>query len=44
MADMPAGRQVRLPGRGTTFVRDVPGPPGAPTVILLHGLGATARA
>ena len=40
---MPAGRPVRLPGRGTTFVRDVPGPPGAPTVILLHGLGATAR-
>ncbi len=43
MAEMPAGRPVRLPGRGTTFVRDVPGPPGAPTVVLLHGLGATAR-
>jgi 3-oxoadipate enol-lactonase len=24
-------------------VRDIPGPPGAATVLLLHGLGATAR-
>ena len=39
---VPAGRRVRLPGRGTTFVRDVAGPVGAPTVVLLHGLGATA--
>jgi pimeloyl-ACP methyl ester carboxylesterase len=31
-----------LPGRGTTFVREVPGPPGAPVVVLLHGLAATA--
>jgi len=31
-----------LPGRGTTFARDLGGPPGAPTLILLHGLGATA--
>jgi pimeloyl-ACP methyl ester carboxylesterase len=38
---VPAGRRVRLPGRGTTFVRDVAGPIGAPTVVLLHGLGAT---
>lgn len=38
---VPAGRAVRLPGRGTTFVRDVAGPDGAPTVVLLHGLGAT---
>jgi 3-oxoadipate enol-lactonase len=43
MAEMPAARPVRLPGRGTSFVRDVAGPPGAPTVVLLHGLGATAR-
>jgi pimeloyl-ACP methyl ester carboxylesterase len=28
---------VELHGRGTTFVRDVDGPPGAPTVLLLHG-------
>ncbi len=39
--DLPLGRRVDLPGRGTTFVREVPGPPGAPTVILLHGLIAS---
>ena len=33
---------VNLPGRGTTFVRDLAGPPGAPVVVLLHGLAATA--
>jgi pimeloyl-ACP methyl ester carboxylesterase len=32
---------VDLPGRGTTFVREVAGPPGAPTVVLLHGLLAS---
>ena len=41
-AGLPPGRRVELPGRGTTFVRDLPGPPGAPTVVLLHGLLATA--
>ncbi len=36
--DMPLGRRVELPGRGTTFVRDVEGPtPDAPVVVLLHG-------
>jgi pimeloyl-ACP methyl ester carboxylesterase len=39
---LPPGRKVKLPGRGTTFVREVAGPPGAPTVILLHGWMATA--
>jgi pimeloyl-ACP methyl ester carboxylesterase len=39
---LPAGHSVELPGRGRTFVRDVPGPPGAPTVLLLHGWTATA--
>ncbi len=39
---LPHGRRVELPGRGTTFVREVAGPPGAPTVILLHGLVASA--
>ncbi|WP_208027043.1 alpha/beta fold hydrolase [Rhabdothermincola sediminis] len=34
---VPLGRRVELPGRGTTFVREVPGPPGAPTLVLLHG-------
>src|SRR6266851_2774754 len=38
---VPGGRWVELPGRGTTFVREVLGPQGAPTVVLLHGLGAT---
>jgi pimeloyl-ACP methyl ester carboxylesterase len=38
----PPGELVALPGRGTTFVRDLAGPPGAPTVVLLHGLLATA--
>ncbi len=31
------GRRVELPGRGTTFVREVDGPPGAPTLLLVHG-------
>lgn len=39
----PIDHGVELPGRGHTVVRDVPGPPGAPAVMLLHGLGATAR-
>jgi len=34
---LPLGRRELLRGRGTTFVREVPGPPGAPTVLLLHG-------
>jgi len=38
---LPPGRSVELDGRGTTFVREVAGPPGAPTVILLHGWTVT---
>ncbi|MBA2280510.1 MAG: alpha/beta hydrolase [Acidimicrobiia bacterium] len=34
---LPMGRRVALRGRGTTFVREVRGPAGAPTVLLLHG-------
>lgn len=34
---LPLGQRIELPGRGTTFVRCVQGPPGAPTVVLLHG-------
>lgn len=41
LPDLPLGRRVELPGRGTTFVREVPGPPGARTVVLLHGLTAS---
>lgn len=36
------GRTLALAGRGTTFVREVPGPPDAPTLLLLHGWMATA--
>ena len=39
---LPPIRVVRLPGRGTTVVREWPGPPGAPTVVLVHGLTLTA--
>jgi pimeloyl-ACP methyl ester carboxylesterase len=39
--NLPLGRRIELPGRGTTFVREVEGPPGAPTVLLLHGLLAS---
>jgi pimeloyl-ACP methyl ester carboxylesterase len=34
---LPLGERLELPGRGRTFVRRVQGPPGAPTVVLLHG-------
>ena len=34
---VPRGRRVALHGRGTVFVREVAGPPGAPTIVLLHG-------
>jgi pimeloyl-ACP methyl ester carboxylesterase len=34
---LPLGERLALPGRGTTFVRQVQGPPGAPTLLLLHG-------
>ena len=40
-AARPTARVVSLPGRGDTFIRELSGPPGAPTVLLLHGLGAT---
>lgn len=39
---LPSGTEVELPGLGTVFVRDVAGPPGAPTLLLLHGWTATA--
>lgn len=39
---LPPGREIELPGRGTTFVREAPGPPGAPALLLLHGWTATA--
>jgi pimeloyl-ACP methyl ester carboxylesterase len=39
---LPEGRMVDLTGRGSAFVRTATGPEGAPTVLLLHGLMATA--
>src|SRR5688572_28316008 len=39
---LPSGRHIELAGRGTTFVREAPGPEGAPTVLLLHGWTANA--
>lgn len=41
-APLPAGRFVELPGRGRLFLREVNGPPGAPSVLLLHGLTSNA--
>lgn len=40
--ELPPGAAMELPGRGTTYVRTVAGPPGAPTLMLLHGWTATA--
>lgn len=34
---------VMVPGRGLMWVREAPGPDGAPTLVLLHGLAATGR-
>ncbi|WP_435590914.1 alpha/beta fold hydrolase [Nocardia sp. bgisy118] len=42
IAEVPGGRVVELAGRGRTYVVDIPGPEGAPTVILLHGTASTA--
>jgi len=39
---IPLGRRIELEGRGTTFVREVAGPPGAPTLLLSHGWIASA--
>jgi 3-oxoadipate enol-lactonase len=38
---LPPGRRLELPGRGTTFIRELEGPPGAPVLMLLHGWTAT---
>ena len=39
---LPNGAAMELPGRGTTFVRTMAGPPDAPTLMLLHGWTASA--
>jgi 3-oxoadipate enol-lactonase len=38
-----ASRTLEIAGHGPLRVRNFPGPDGAPVVMLLHGLGATAR-
>jgi pimeloyl-ACP methyl ester carboxylesterase len=40
--DLAPGVPLELEGRGRTCVIDMAGPPGAPTVILLHALATTA--
>lgn len=39
---LPPGEPVELPGPGQVFVRRADGPPGSPTVMLLHGWTVTA--
>jgi len=39
---LPFGRRIELDDRGTTFVRRLEGPAGAPTLLLLHGWCASA--
>ncbi|MGH3765621.1 MAG: alpha/beta fold hydrolase [Pseudonocardiaceae bacterium] len=36
-------RVVTVPGQGRTVVWDCPGPPGAPTLLLVHGATMTAE-
>jgi 3-oxoadipate enol-lactonase len=40
--DLAPGTLVDLPGRGRTCVIEMAGPPGAPTLILIHALATTA--
>ncbi|WP_051026772.1 alpha/beta fold hydrolase [Nocardia higoensis] len=42
IAGVPGGRELDLPGRGSTYIVDIPGPRGAPPMILLHGTASTA--
>ena len=42
MPALPTGRDLAVPERGELFVRDVAGPPGAPTIVLLHGWTASS--
>jgi pimeloyl-ACP methyl ester carboxylesterase len=43
LPELPAGRVLDLPGRGETFVVDTGEPaPGAPTLLLFHGLATTS--
>ena len=42
-AAMPRTRRIELPGRGTTRVWECAGPPGAQTLMLIHGVTFTAE-
>lgn len=42
-ATMPFTQLVKLPGRGTTRVWECAGPPGAGTLMLIHGVSGTAE-
>ncbi len=42
-AVMPLTRLVELPGRGSTRVWECAGPPGAETLMLIHGVAGTAE-
>jgi 3-oxoadipate enol-lactonase len=42
-ATKPLSRSVELPGRGVTRVWDIAGPPGAQTLMLIHGVTFTAE-
>ncbi|HET7349833.1 MAG TPA: alpha/beta hydrolase [Marmoricola sp.] len=39
--EIPEGRWLELPRRGRTWLTDLPGPLGAPSVVLLHAVGCT---
>lgn len=41
LGDLPTGRIVELPGRGTTYVVDSGSLDSGPTFVLLHSLGCT---
>ena len=41
-AQIPDGQMLELPGRGSTYVTDTPGPRAdSPAIVLLHALGCT---
>jgi len=42
-ATVPVTRLVELPGRGVMRVWECAGPPGAPTLMLIHGVACTAE-
>ncbi|MEV6322416.1 alpha/beta hydrolase [Nocardia sp. NPDC051787] len=42
IAEVPGGRLIELPGRGRTYVVDIPGPERAPVLVLLHATACTA--